>query len=215
MLSRCFLDFSVSVWAFVIWLSQISSFFATFKSLKVKRWFENVWLQLRLGRDDLNNLERMSGGNPFFNPVCATGFWLLFMLQCFLTWVSDKTCVYQQANSDGRKIVAHNGIEPATSINQSPYTLEHPTELFRLMRITGFSLYLYIVAVFSSIRGCVIHITISIKQKILALMLKIRKIYVHIYLHMPMHIIYNKLWYLCETTCLHIEINVANVLNIS
>ena len=39
-------------------------------------------------------------------------------------------CVYQQANSYGRKIVAHSGIEPETSINQSPYAL--PTEPFRL-----------------------------------------------------------------------------------
>ena len=64
-------------------------------------------------------------------------------LQSFWTWVSNWKCVYQQANSDGRKIVAHSGIEPETSIKQSPYAL--PTELFRPMRVTGFNLYLYII----------------------------------------------------------------------
>ena len=39
-------------------------------------------------------------------------------LQSFWTWVSNWKCVYQQANSDGRKIVAHSGIEPDTSIKQ-------------------------------------------------------------------------------------------------
>ena len=81
-------------------------------------------------------------------------------LQSFWTWVSNWECVYQQANSDGRKIVAHSGIEPETSIKQSPYAL--PTELFRPMRVTGFNLYLYIMTAFSSLRGCVIHIIISI-----------------------------------------------------
>ena len=52
--------------------------------------------------------------------------------------------------------MAHSRIEPETSINQSPYAL--PTELFRLMEKTGLNLYLYIVSVFSSIRGCVIHV---------------------------------------------------------
>ena len=86
--------------------------------------------------------------------------------------------------------MAHNGIDSETSINQSLYALT--TEIFRLMQVTGFNLYLYSVAVFSSILGCVIHIIISIKQKILTLM-KIWKIYVQIFLHAPIQIIYNKL----------------------
>ena len=81
-------------------------------------------------------------------------------LQSFWTWVPNWKCVYQQANSDGRKKVAHSGIEPETSIKQSPYALL--TELFRPMRVTGFNLYLYIMTAFSSLRGCVIHIIISI-----------------------------------------------------
>ena len=81
-------------------------------------------------------------------------------LQSFWTWVSNWKCVYQQANSDGRKIVAHSGIEPETYIKQNPYAL--PNELFRPMRVTGFNLYLYIMTAFSSLRGCVIHIIISI-----------------------------------------------------
>ena len=83
------------------------------------------------------------------------------LLSCpsFWTWVSNWKCVYQQAISDGRKIVAHSG-NPETSIKQSPYAL--PTELFRPMRVTGFNLYLYIMTAFSSLRGCVIHIIISI-----------------------------------------------------
>ena len=82
--------------------------------------------------------------------------------QSFWTWVSNWKCVYQQANSDGRKIVAHRGIELETYmyIKQSPYAL--PTELFRPMRVTGFNLYLYIMTAFRSLRGCVIHIIISI-----------------------------------------------------
>ena len=72
-------------------------------------------------------------------------------IQSFWTWVSNWKCVYQQANSDGRKIVGHSGIELETSIKQSPYAL--PTELFRPMRVTGFNLYLYIMTVFSSLRG--------------------------------------------------------------
>ena len=35
MLSRCFLDFSVGVWAFVIGLSQISSFFSYYLILLI------------------------------------------------------------------------------------------------------------------------------------------------------------------------------------
>ena len=81
-------------------------------------------------------------------------------LQSFWTLVSNWKCVYQQANSDGRKIVAHSGIEPETSIKQSPYALQ--TELFRPMRVTRFNLYLYIMTAFSSLRGCVIHIIFSI-----------------------------------------------------
>ena len=81
-------------------------------------------------------------------------------LQSFWTWVSNWKCVYQQANSDGRKTVAHSGIETETSIKQSPYAL--PTELFRPMWVTGFNLYLYIMTAFSSLRGCVIHIITSI-----------------------------------------------------
>ena len=81
-------------------------------------------------------------------------------LQSFWTWVPNWKCVYQQANSDGRKIVAHSGIEPETSIKQSPYAL--PTELFRPMRVTEFNLYLSIMTAFSSLRGCVIHIILSI-----------------------------------------------------
>ena len=43
MLSCCFLDFSVSVGAFVIGLNQISFFFAhVYNFKKVKRWFEKV-----------------------------------------------------------------------------------------------------------------------------------------------------------------------------
>ena len=41
--------------------------------------------------------------------------------------------------------------------------------------------------------------------------MKIGKIYVHIYLHAPILIIYNELWYMYETTSLRIELNVANV----
>ena len=98
-------------------------------------------------------------------------------------------------------------IDPESSINQSTYALQ--TELFRLTQVTGFNLHLYIVAVSISIRGCVIHIIIiTIRQNTLALM-KIGKIYVHIYLNAQ--IIYKKLWYMYETTSLRIEINVANV----
>ena len=79
-------------------------------------------------------------------------------LQLFWTWVSNWKCVYQQANSDGRQRVAHSEIEPETSIKQSPCAL--PAELFRLMRVTRFNL--YIMTTFSSLSGCIIHIIISI-----------------------------------------------------
>ena len=45
--------------------------------------------------------------------------------------------------------MAHSGIEPETTLKQSPYAL--PTELFRPMRVTGFNLYLYIMTAFSSL----------------------------------------------------------------
>ena len=89
-------------------------------------------------------------------------FWLL---------VSNWKYVYQQAKSDVINKVAHSGIEPEISINQSPYAL--PTKLFRLMRVRGL-IYIYMMSVFSSMRGCAMYINISIKQKILALV-KIEK----------------------------------------
>ena len=41
--------------------------------------------------------------------------------------------------------------------------------------------------------------------------MKIGEKYVHVYLHAPIHIIHNKLWYMYETTSLRIELNVANM----
>ena len=91
--------------------------------------------------------------------------------------------------------MTHSGIEPETSINQSPYAFQ--TELFRLMRVTRFNSYLYMVTVFSAIRGRVMYIIISIKQFSVA---EIGKIYVHVYFHAPIQIIYNKVQYMYEAT---------------
>ena len=41
--------------------------------------------------------------------------------------------------------------------------------------------------------------------------MKIGKICIHIYLHAPIQIIHNKLWYIYKTTSLCIELYVANV----
>ena len=45
--------------------------------------------------------------------------------------------------------------------------------------------------------------------------MKIRKIYPHIYLHAPIQIIHNKLWYMNETTSIYETTSLCIELNVS
>ena len=53
--------------------------------------------------------------------------------------------LYQEANIVGRKIVAQIIEINQQTFDQNPSTL--PTELFRLMRVTGFNLYSYVACI--------------------------------------------------------------------